>query len=90
MEIDSQATVPSKSNFEQDQITDDVKNKIFKSTFDLQAKLEFLGLEKEKAEQRSEEETAEYGSRLREIGFFGKRILFTRIKTLCDPKPYRF
>jgi DNA-nicking Smr family endonuclease len=51
MEIDSQETVPSKSNFEQDRITDDVKNKILKSTFDLQAKLEFLGLEKEKAEQ---------------------------------------
>jgi hypothetical protein len=86
MEIDSQETVPSKSNFEQDRITDDVKNKIFKSTFDLQAKLEFLGLEKEKAEQRSEEETAEYGSRLREIGFFRKEDIIHTNKNLVRSK----
>jgi hypothetical protein len=50
--------------------TDEVRNRIWDSKFDVRGSLYLLHLEKEKALQRSAKEQKEYGHRLRSEGFF--------------------
>jgi hypothetical protein len=50
--------------------TDEVRNRIWNSKYDIRGSLYLLWVEKEKAIQRSAEEQMEYGFRLRSDGFF--------------------